>query len=689
MTLGRVRDAMGSSKINDLLARASARSRSSAPPTNVFTLQPPPVEVPRAANVMKIHVLALPHTVTNKKFTTCAFTQKVVKLCAMMHRRGHHVIHYGVEGSEVECTEHVSIASYAEWSQYYQHPGTAFYEFMPSEKHTPYIDLYTRRVAEALKARAGTMAEGKNGTEIVALAWGGPQRDAVRLGLGQPDGQLSQFEVETGIGYAMPWSPWRVYESYAWMHVHLGMEQKLNGSMWYHCVIPNSFDLNDFIVKDKPGDDFLFMGRLNADKGVNEAIQFAKDAGRKITIVGQGDPTPYLANHSHVTYLPPAGVEERRELLANAYAVICPSWFIEPFCGVHMEAMLSGTPVITTDWGIFCETVLHGVTGYRCRTMEQFTWAARNVDKLDRAATAKWARANYSLERVALMYEEYFQSILNLKNPAGLYTLNPDRQQLDWLSRAVPATLKHRETPFDAIEWGIPPTPLDVPHIPPPPPEPVAVAPSGWVADQQWERDWWGLDWTPKWDDEIRKQNGYFRLIGFPDDRDFGDKTVLDVGGGPVSMLQRSKHGWSRAVDPLAVSQETLDRYAEHGIQFLNIKAEEMPAPGFESAPVPGPRLASITFDEIWMYNVLQHTEDPHEILRRMVACTKPGTIVRIFEWIDLGICPGHPQNLTEDMFVPYFGGPEWDRQTWNMGFLRGFGGTATEKYLAIVAVRR
>jgi glycosyltransferase involved in cell wall biosynthesis/SAM-dependent methyltransferase len=677
MTLGRVREARNSRLLTTsaaLQAAAALRAASDTPaaPPQPFVLQPPPREESRPANVMKIHVLALPHTVTNKKFTTCAFTQKVVKLCAMLHRRGHHVIHYGVEGSEVECTEHVSIASYAEWSQYYTHPGANFYEFMPTEKHKPYIDLYTQRVAAALKARAGTIAEGKNGTEIVAMAWGGPQRDAVRLALGQPDGTLSQYEVETGIGYAMPWSPWRVYESYAWMHLHLGMEKKLDGSMWYHCVIPNSFDLNDFTPKDKPGDDFLFMGRLNADKGINEAIQFAKDAGRKITIVGQGDPTPYMTGQTHVTYLPPASTEERRELLANAYAVLCPSWFIEPFCGVHMEAMLSGTPVITTDWGVFTETVLHGVTGYRCRTMEQFTWAAKNVDKLDRRATANWARANYSLERVALMYEEYFQSILNLKNKAGLYTPNPNRQQLDWLSRAVPATMLRRKDPFDALEWGIPPTPLDVPHISPPaPPKEL----SGWEADQQWERDWWGLDWTPKWDDEIRKQGTYFRLMGFPDNGDFGDKTVLDVGCGPVSTLTRTKHGFSRGVDPLAVSEATLKRYADAGIEFLNIKAEEMPV--------------DRQFDEVWMYNTLQHVQDPHEILRRMIASTKSGTTMRIFEWIDLGICPGHPQNLTENMFDQHFPIAEWDRQTWNVGFLRGFGGTATEKYLAIIAVRR
>jgi glycosyltransferase involved in cell wall biosynthesis len=179
------------------------------------------------------------------------------------------------------------------------------------------------------------------------------------------------------------------------------------------------------------------MGRLNDDKGVAIAIEVARRVGRRIAIVGQGDPARFLAGNPHVRYVPPVDALGRRKLMAEAAAFLCPTRYIEPLGNVALEAQASGTPVICTDWGGFTETVLHGVTGYRCRAMEQFVWAAKNIDRLDPAACRKWVADNFSTERVGPMFEEYYQMLLDLAGD-GWYAERPERTELDWLTRRYP-----------------------------------------------------------------------------------------------------------------------------------------------------------------------------------------------------------------------------------------------------------
>jgi glycosyltransferase involved in cell wall biosynthesis len=102
-----------------------------------------------------------------------------------------------------------------------------------------------------------------------------------------------------------------------------------------------------------------------------------------------------------------------------------------------IEAFFSGTPVISSDWGSFAENNLHGITGYRCRTMEQFVWATKNIDRISSSACREWAVENFSLDAIAPMYEEYFDTVKRAQS-GGWYAENPERADLDWMVRKYP-----------------------------------------------------------------------------------------------------------------------------------------------------------------------------------------------------------------------------------------------------------
>ena len=230
--------------------------------------------------------------------------------------------------------------------------------------------------------------------------------------------------VEPGIGYAGGhWSQWKVFESYAIMHAYQGLTSVGTCKQsWYDVVIPNYFDIDDFTYAPETKEDyFLFLGRVYSGKGIDIAVQVTEHIGAKLKVAGQNPENRTFP--PHVEFVGYADIEKRKELMSKAKASFVASTYLEPFGGVQVENLLSGTPTITTDWGAFVENNPHGLTGFRCRTFGDFVDAANNIDQISPAVCRTFGE-QFALENVALKYEKYFQDVLNVYTGKGWYELN-------------------------------------------------------------------------------------------------------------------------------------------------------------------------------------------------------------------------------------------------------------------------
>ena len=354
---------------------------------------------------MRLHLIGIFHTQAKASFSHCAFTGKALRFPRMMQAEGYEVIEYSNEGSEAGATEHVPILTAKEFDAIYgDRKKTDFYgdnATIGSKAH----QLFEERLIVELRRRLGK-------EDIICHPFGHAHQILM-------DKFPNHHHVETGIGYPtlMP-NSFRIFESYAWMHHHQGQEKRQGRN--YEWVVPNYFDLDEWQPSYEPGNYLAFLGRICSVKGMDTIKEIASYSPWPIILHGQGDPTPW--EHPNIEYRGPISGTARSEFLRNARAALMPTNFTEPFAGSGVEAMLCGTPLIAVDYGAFTETIIDGVTGFRCHTLQDWIDAIHDADKLDRRVIAETARSRYSLKTCGKKYNKIFQDVNNL-NKKGWYQL--------------------------------------------------------------------------------------------------------------------------------------------------------------------------------------------------------------------------------------------------------------------------
>ena len=103
--------------------------------------------------------------------------------------------------------------------------------------------------------------------------------------------------------------------------------------------------------------------------------------------------------------------------MANAYALLFPIDWPEPFGLVMIEAMACGTPVIAYNRGSVPEIIDAGLTGF---VVEDETSAVAVVDRLAtlaRAAIRKQFEVRFTARRMALDYLAAYRGLMEEAEP--------------------------------------------------------------------------------------------------------------------------------------------------------------------------------------------------------------------------------------------------------------------------------
>jgi glycosyltransferase involved in cell wall biosynthesis len=329
-----------------------------------------------------LHILSSPHIPVHKNNTIDAFSISTLKFINYMTKYGWDCIHYGISGAEVSCE---------------------FINCLP-EKSTNYQENILR-----YNAMAGhEISLRKKPGDMIVCMYGSENKVAC-------DANPDLKTVEPGIGYSINaiFATYKVFTSYAHMHLYYGSAKRSEDPGWFDAVIPNGITADEFDYTEEKDEYLLLFGRVISSKGVDLAIQLAKATDRKLVIAGVGtlDDLNYKSIPSHVEMVGPCDRDQRRKLMSKAKAILGPTYYIEPFGNMIVEGYMSGTPAITTDWGGFTETVVQGVTGFRCKEFREFIEAVNNIDRISPKKCREWGVSMYEDSVVHEQLHKYFKKI--------------------------------------------------------------------------------------------------------------------------------------------------------------------------------------------------------------------------------------------------------------------------------------
>jgi glycosyltransferase involved in cell wall biosynthesis len=184
-----------------------------------------------------------------------------------------------------------------------------------------------------------------------------------------------------------------------------------------------------YTFREAPGHYLAFLGRIAPEKGVDRAIAIARHSGMKLKIAAKVDAADQeyfkavvepLLKDPLVEYVGEVADRQKAAFLGNAYALLLPIDWPEPFGLVMIEALACGTPVIAYRRGSVPEVLEDGVTGFMVQGLEEAVRTVEQIPTLSRSWCRQVFEERFSASRMADDYLTIYQRLVAPSAPTAL-----------------------------------------------------------------------------------------------------------------------------------------------------------------------------------------------------------------------------------------------------------------------------
>src|SRR5690348_11116793 len=187
-------------------------------------------------------------------------------------------------------------------------------------------------------------------------------------------------------------------------------------------TVYHGLDLEHMYCQGKGDGGYLaFVSRIAPEKGLHVAIKTAIEAGMHIKVAGpvpeeekgyfEKEVEPLLDN-TLVEMVGELDDKGKNELIGAAAGFLVPIQWDEPFGLAFIEALATGTPLISIERGSLPELIQNGRHGFLVNDNSELVDAVKKIDTIDRSECRRWVVERFSPRAMANGYEAVYGRLI-------------------------------------------------------------------------------------------------------------------------------------------------------------------------------------------------------------------------------------------------------------------------------------